>query len=107
MTEKFNVHLFALVRVKIEDIEADDMPAAIKLAEEIAPLELLCHHTGFINPGPETEYANEISHYLVDIVKPDGEIDEQKSRWFLDQNHMGQQHELEMNPNVETYIEPE
>ena len=96
MTEKYNVHLFALVRVKIEDIEAADMPGAIKLAEDRAPLERLFNH----GREPDTEYAEEISHCLVDVQ---GDTEFNDSCWFLDENHMAQQHELEMNKNVERY----
>ena len=96
MTEKFDVHLFALVRVKVEGIDADDMPAAIKKAEQAV------HLTGMFNreETPQIEYAEEISHYLVDVQ---GDTEFNDSCWFLDENHMAQQNELEMNKNVERY----
>jgi hypothetical protein len=63
---KYNVHIFPVVRVKVCDIEAESQVDAIKKAVANTNLDELFsqkHPT----PGVEnTEYAEEISHYLVD-----------------------------------------
>ena len=58
----YDVHLFPLVRVKVRGVEADSQIAAIGKAEAVVNLNQLFDRTGDV----DTEYAEEISHYLVD-----------------------------------------
>lgn len=61
MSDKYNVHLYATVRVTIEDVEADDMLQAVERAEEMADLDHL------VSSG-KAEYAEEILEALVNVV---------------------------------------
>ena len=51
---------------------------------------------------PDTEFADEISHYLVDVQ---GDEEFERSTWFVDGHHAAQQHELSMNPNVGEFVD--
>lgn len=68
---KYDVHIYAVVRVKVSGVEADNMPEAIESAVEQADIDELFPHR--VYPwGVETEDAEEIVGYLVDVVG-DGE----------------------------------
>ena len=64
---KYDVHIFAIVRVKVAGISAESQAEAIEKAEDSVDLYRL-----FDNPGAfgveATEFADGISHYLVDEV---------------------------------------
>ncbi|MBI4313130.1 MAG: hypothetical protein HY681_15345 [Chloroflexi bacterium] len=67
-TKKYDVHLFTVVRVKLEGIEAGSQREAIKKAEERFHQERIGDALGLTRPigGTEAEYAEEIVDYLVD-----------------------------------------
>jgi hypothetical protein len=65
---KHNVHLYAVVRVKVSGIEADSHEEAIEIAEQRVDMNML--FDGLQGPrAPDieyTEYADEITEFLVD-----------------------------------------
>ena len=77
---KANVHIYAVVRLKVEGAEGADPKACIAAALQATDL----HRE--LPSGPKCEFAEEISHYLVDPVV-DGEVNCDESRWFLDRAH--------------------
>ena len=92
----YDVYLCPVVRVKIVNIEAEDPQAAIAQAIAIADLRFL--EEEFISEAQEREQppgkivysalADEFSHYLVDEVAPSGEVDADKSMFYLDEAHV-------------------
>ena len=74
---KFDVHLYAVVRVKVSGVEAASHEAAVEQAINDTDVYACI-------PGPDTEFADEYSHFLVDVV---GDEDNDESKWFysLDQ----------------------
>ena len=62
---KYNVHLYAVVRVDISNIEAESQQAAIRKAEEETDLHTL------LDALEAVEYGEEIIGYLVDEVGDD------------------------------------
>ena len=78
---KYNVHIFAVVRVKFKDIEADSQEQAIKIASKDADFHQMFDK--YLEPAgvfdaPEIEYAEEEAYYLVDEA---GDEEYEKSRW--------------------------
>ena len=73
----YDVHVFTLVRVKVEAIEADNMPEAIERARELVDFSSLLNH-------PKYNWADEHSHYLVDVH---GSLDYSESQWYTDRVH--------------------
>jgi hypothetical protein len=71
----FDVHLFAVVRLKVSGVSALSMTDAIPAALERIPAPSLYDRF----TSPDTEYAEEISHYLVDVA---GDTEYQQSRFF-------------------------
>jgi hypothetical protein len=71
----FDVHLFAVVRLKVSGVPAPTMTDAIPAALERIPAPSLYGRFS----SPDTEYAEEISHYLVDVV---GDTEFAQSRFF-------------------------
>ena len=75
---KYDVHIFALVRVKVAGIAAQSQAEAIVKAEDSVDLYHLFDNAGAF--GVEaTEFADEITHYLVDEV---GDLTHQRSRFY-------------------------
>ena len=70
---KYNVHLYAIVRVKVSDIEAPDPKEACRLAESTEDL-----YRRFNGPEDQ-EYGEEIDSYLVDVV---GDEEYEQSHFF-------------------------
>jgi hypothetical protein len=68
----YTVHVFPVVHVRIPKVEASSPEEAIDKAESMMDLN---RELQLVN----TEYAEEISHYLVD---EDGDPDYSKSVWF-------------------------
>jgi hypothetical protein len=64
----YNVHLYVTVRVKVEDIEADNQVQAIEEAESLCEDSLARMFQSRASTEFETEYADEITEYLVDEV---------------------------------------
>jgi hypothetical protein len=69
----YHVHLFAVVRVKISNVEATSERDAIARAREQAP-DLYERFD-----APDGEFTEEFSQFLVDVV---GDADYDQSRWF-------------------------
>lgn len=74
--QQYDVHLFAVVRRKVSDVNATSHREAIESA--LAKTDL---YTCF--GGPETEYAEELSHFLVDVV---GDDEYAHSQWYYSQD---------------------
>ena len=69
----YDVHAYAVVRVKMPGIPATSMVKAIGVALSAADFDAL------LTRGEHQEYAEEISHYLVDVV---GDEQYEQTRWF-------------------------
>ena len=70
----FDVHLFPVVRLKVPGVLASSHVEAVERALEQVGAEL---QECLASSG--VEYAEEISHYLVDVA---GDSDYLQSRWF-------------------------
>ena len=70
--QRFDVHLFPVVRLRVPGVEAESPQAAIEKALEQTDL-----HSRFA--GDDGEYAEELSHFLVDAA---GDEQYEQSRWF-------------------------
>ncbi|MBZ5499059.1 MAG: hypothetical protein LAP85_21890 [Acidobacteriia bacterium] len=82
---RYNVHIFAVVRVKVPDVEAVSHQDAIKKAVESTDLNEVFDRVSPV-PGVEhTEYGEEISHYLVDEV---GDEECRRSTFYQDARHL-------------------
>ena len=68
---KYNVHLYAVVRVDISNVEAKSQQAALRKAEAETDLHTL------LDAPEAVEYGEEIIGYLVDEV---GDVEFRKSR---------------------------
>lgn len=77
-TLRYDVHIFATVRVKVPDVEAETQEEAIKKAKESVDFESLLSNIG----GYETESADEIGYYLVDEA---GDKEHNNTRWYSGQ----------------------
>lgn len=73
----YDVHLFALVRVKVPGVEADSQRAAIEAAEKAIDLYQIA--SAKIYGAECVEYAEEIVEALVD---EEGDPEYSKSTWF-------------------------
>lgn len=69
-----NVHIYAIVRVKVPNVEAESHPEAIIKAEGMVNFHSL------FNKGPDQEFAEDIDCFLVDEV--DDGADFTNSRWY-------------------------
>lgn len=82
---KFNVHIFAVVRVKICDVEAESQIEAIAAACQSVNLDGLFNNIqdrlGADRNVSEVEFGDEITHYLVD---EDGDEDFERSQDYND-----------------------
>jgi hypothetical protein len=73
----YDVHVFTLVRVEVQGIEAATMPEAIEQAIASVDFNALLNHSGY-------NWAEEHSHYLVDVCDSP---DYSESRWYADKQH--------------------
>lgn len=73
----YDVHVFTLVRVRVQGIEAETMPEAIEQVIASVDFDALLSHS-------EYNWAEEHSHYLVDVH---GSPDYSESRWYADKEH--------------------
>lgn len=82
---RYRVHAFALIRVKSGPVEADDMPSAIRQFTESVDWYDLCSR---MKPRlketsregiDDADFAEEFSHYLVDV---EGDEGHEESQWF-------------------------
>ena len=79
--QKYNVHLYAVVRVKVVDVEASSQEEAIAKAEDSVLLgRILNHERGLPDNVECTEYAEEVVRYLVD---EEGDEEYDKSKWYV------------------------
>ena len=69
------MHLFAIVRTKVTNVPAPSMPEAIPVALERIPAPSLDQRFN----GPDTEFAEECSHFLVDVA---GDEEFEQSQFF-------------------------
>ena len=78
---KYNVHLYAVVRVKVPDVEAESQKEAIEKAEAQVDLYSTFDWEGLpINGGIVAfDYAEEIAYYLVDEHGDEEYLD---SKWW-------------------------
>jgi hypothetical protein len=75
---KYDVHIFAVVRVKVAGIGAESQTEAIVKAEDSVDLYRLFHNPGAFSVEA-AEFADGISHYLVDEV---GDSTHERSRFY-------------------------
>lgn len=81
---RYDVNVFAVVWAKLPGIEATSPTAAIAAA--LQQTDLHCVFDGAASPSqPETGWAEEISHYLVETTVNGGQ---EKSWPFLDGAHV-------------------
>ena len=81
---KYDVHIFALVRVKVAGVEADSQMNAIEAAEETLDMETLFASVPALPPATEVEFTGQIVECLVDadsfnavfkrMTDPNGEL---------------------------------
>lgn len=76
-TRLFDVHLYAIVRRTIAKIAADSPAAAVAQAQQHPSVAAWLRRLD--DPQGAGEFAEEFSHYLVDVV---GDDDFEQSRWF-------------------------
>lgn len=74
---KFDVHIFTIVRVKVAGVIARNQKEAMLKAEERVGFNGMFDSQD--NAGFETEWGEEHSHALVDVV---GDEEYRKSRWY-------------------------
>ena len=70
----YNVHIYAIVRVKVPNVEAENHAEAITKAEDIVDLN------GLFNRGSDQEFVDDIDCFLVDEVGD--EENYTHSRWY-------------------------
>ena len=77
---KHNVHIFTVVRVTVEDVEASSQQEAVEAAIDRVNFREIFDRK--LPPGlgvPYTEWAEEDSYYLVDEVHDDQYVN---SKWW-------------------------
>lgn len=79
---KYNVHIYPIVHIKVEGIEADSQEEAVKKAQDIVDL----NHTNF---GDAT-YAEDIDGFFVD---EEGDPEYIKSRFYDGDGNLSDKHE--------------
>jgi hypothetical protein len=67
----YNVHMYVTVRVKVNNIEAGTMREGIEKAEQGTDLAELFPYAVLHRGRIESEFAEEVSAYLVDVVGDD------------------------------------
>jgi hypothetical protein len=72
---KYDVHIYAIARLKVDDIDADSLQEAARKAEQRVDL----HHA--IARG-EAEYADDIVGFLVDVLDEAGQRIQGQSLFF-------------------------
>ncbi len=77
-TQKFNVHLFAIMRMPVPNVTAVSHAAAIEAARDSRELD---DHLDRCQRGG-VEFAEEFSHFLVDVV---GDDEYHHTQWFYSQ----------------------
>ncbi len=97
-----NVHIYAIVRVKVPNVEAESHPEAIVKAEGMVNLHSL------FNKGSDQEFAEDIDCFLVDEV--DDSADFTNSRWYRSDGitplYKNQETKRDLHPYMVTLYEP-
>jgi hypothetical protein len=81
---RYNVHIFAVVRVKVPGVEAGSHRDPIKNAVEATDLDDLFDRESPMSGIEHIEFGDEISHYLVDEV---GDEEYRRSTFYHDARH--------------------
>ena len=76
---KYTVHVFALVRVKVENVKAESQLEAIEAAEEMLDLDAQFSAVAPISPATEVAFADIVTECLVD---EEGDTDKTRSRFY-------------------------
>ena len=76
---KYTVHIYAIVRVEVPEIEAETQQQALTRAQKQVDLYDLFRRCDVPNGVECIEYADEISHFLVD---EEGDEEHEKSKWY-------------------------
>ena len=80
---KFDVNVYAVVRIKVAGIEAATHEEALKLAEEPLDYDGLFNQNNHPDPHIEhIESACEINGFLVDGLDEEGDLNEANTFWF-------------------------
>jgi hypothetical protein len=91
---KANIHIYAVVRIKVPAVGGADDHACIDRALAGVDLDALFDRTGPSELGIEhIEYAEEICGYLVDPLNAAGEPDTDHSRRYRDRSHAAADHQ--------------
>ena len=72
---KYDVHIYAVARLKVANVAADSSQDAVRNAEQIVDL-----HQALA--AGEAEYADEIEGFLVDVLDETGRRIEGQSLYF-------------------------
>ncbi|HUE72335.1 MAG TPA: hypothetical protein VMP01_15730 [Pirellulaceae bacterium] len=107
---RFDVHIYAVVRVRLCNIEAETQDEAIAHAVESAEL-----YSRFQDrqdrSGVDQEYDEREAGYLVQPLRANGEHDYDESRYYLDAKHIAgieerrrYGHQLYFSPEYRAYL---
>ena len=75
---KYNIHIYAVTRVKVINIEADSKAEACAKAEDKVDLHAILDREGEI----ETEWAEEVLSFTADPLLPNGEVNYDDSEYL-------------------------
>ena len=92
----YDVHIFTVVRVKLEGIDAATPEEAITVARGKADFYVMFNDQVVAESsgrgiGGHTEWAEEDSHYMVDVV---GDEEYENTQYFLDAQHVVYQQKM-------------
>ena len=76
---KYNVHIYATVRVKVLDVEANSQEEAITRVRDHVNLNDLLNRTHPLSNVEHVEFVDEITGYLVD---EQGDEEHERSRFY-------------------------
>ena len=76
---KYKVHIYAIVRVKVLDVEANSQEEAITRVRDHVNLNDLLNRTHPLSNVEHVEFADEITGYLVD---EQGDQKHERSRFY-------------------------
>ena len=72
---KYHVHVYPIVRVLVEDVEADSPEEACEKAEAKYNWDIVVHKPPFDSSGLRVEFADDMDGFLVDFENdPDHEL---------------------------------
>ena len=80
----YHVHAFALVRVRIPNIQAKNQKQAIRKATDQLDWYRLFEIAPKDPTASDIEFGEEFSHFLVD---EDGDTEFKQSKWYMDSYH--------------------